>query len=319
MGYLVKEGDIKPAGNKFIFRCFLCGDSKKSEDKARGALIFNDEGAVLCCMNCGARKPFLQYLIAEHVDLFKDLIREVAGGSGRRGVRNKQRAQSTLKKDGFRSIYEVVDNDIRSACIKLVEDRKLPFMFTSGLKYATDGEFAGRLIIPYYNKDGSYSYVSARDVLNRNVEKYITPYNMKRPIYNIDFIDFDKTIYATEGEIDSSFVGNAAGFGSNTNIEDILCKHKDGRFNPSNTIVFPDNDKPGISTAIKCMKHGFRVVRWQTRECKDINDGVINGIFKINEEGMIDPGSFDGLVMEPSAFNIYALGRLLDQLKAADQ
>jgi transcription elongation factor Elf1 len=315
---LVKEGDIKPAGNKFIFRCFLCGDSKKSDDKARGALIYDEEGAVLCCMNCGARRPFIKYLIEEHVDLFKDLIREVSSGEGRRRSRYKPKPQSVVKKDGFKSVYEVVDNKTRDLCVSLIEKRKLPFMFAAGLKYTDEGEYAGRLIIPYYKKDGSYSYLSARDLYDRSVEKYITPYNIKRPIYNDDFINFSKPVFAIEGEVDSSFVHNSAGFGSNTNIEDILCKHKDNRFNPSNTIIFSDNDKAGISTAIKCMRHGFRVVRWSTRGCKDINDGVMSGIFKIDEEGMVDTSQIMDLVMEPSAFNIYALGKLLEAMRAAD-
>lgn len=314
--YLVKEGEVKPAGNKFIFRCFICGDSKVSSEKARGALIYNEEGATICCFNCGARVPFFDYLVKNHIDLFKDLMKELNNGSTNTYRRKQKKVhKEEVAPSEFKSIYDMSDSPIRKLCVDMVQRRKLPYIFSTGLKYADEGRYAGRLIIPYYRDDGSYDFISARDVTGNDlVEKYITPYNNNRPIYNIDFVDFSSTIFAAEGEMDSSFMYNSLGFGSNTVIEDVLCKHKDSRFNTSNIIVVPDNDLPGIKTAHKCMRHGYRVMRWPTRMCKDINEAVMKGIFKINEEGKMPVENVMGLVLEPTAYNIYLLGRLTEAL-----
>ena len=144
---------------------------------------------------------------------------------------------------------------------------------------------------------------------------------MDRPIYNIDFIDDNYIKLAMEGEIDSSFMYNSVGFGSNTILEKLLTTNEEiaSRFNPYNTIIVPDNDKPGIKTTIALMRRGYRAMRWKTRAYKDVNDAVMAGFFIIDESGRIPLKNIKEYIMEPSAFNIYAMEKLYEALGGDDK
>ena len=75
--------------------------------------------------------------------------------------------------------------------------------------YTTDGDFAFRVIIPSYDKEGELNYFIARSWVPHKI-KYKNPTIPKETIIFNEFnIDFDKDIYLVEGAFDMLFLENS--------------------------------------------------------------------------------------------------------------
>lgn len=74
--------------------------------------------------------------------------------------------------------------------------------------YTVKGDFAYRIIVPSYNKEGQLNYFVARSWTNKRM-KYKNPSVPKDEIiFNEGLIDWDKDIYLVEGAFDSFFIDN---------------------------------------------------------------------------------------------------------------
>jgi DNA primase len=74
--------------------------------------------------------------------------------------------------------------------------------------YTVDGEFAYRVILPSYDKDGYLNYFIARAWVPKKM-KYKNPTVPKDEIiFNEQNIDFNKDIYLSEGAFDMLFLDN---------------------------------------------------------------------------------------------------------------
>lgn len=75
--------------------------------------------------------------------------------------------------------------------------------------YTVTGEFAYRIIIPSYDKDGNLNYFVGRAWVSRKM-KYKNPASVPKDeiIFNEHLIDWEKDIYLVEGAFDSFFLDN---------------------------------------------------------------------------------------------------------------
>jgi DNA primase len=75
--------------------------------------------------------------------------------------------------------------------------------------YTVTGEFAYRVIIPSYDKDGILNYFVGRAWVNKKM-KYKNPASVPKDeiIFNEQLLDWDKDIYLVEGAFDSFFLPN---------------------------------------------------------------------------------------------------------------
>lgn len=75
--------------------------------------------------------------------------------------------------------------------------------------YTVTGEFAYRIIIPSYDKDGQLNYFVGRAWVNKKM-KYKNPPSVPKDeiIFNESLIDWDKDVYLVEGAFDSFFLDN---------------------------------------------------------------------------------------------------------------
>jgi len=79
-----------------------------------------------------------------------------------------------------------------------------------GIGLTSIGSFAGRVVIPSYDKDGDLNYFVARSWNPRAKQKYMNPKAEKdKIIFNENLIDWDKDIYVCEGMFDAIFLPNA--------------------------------------------------------------------------------------------------------------
>jgi DNA primase len=74
--------------------------------------------------------------------------------------------------------------------------------------YTVSGDFAYRIIVPSFNKEGVLNYFTARSFVPKKM-KYKNPSVPKDEIiFNESLIDWDKDIYVCEGVFDSFFLDN---------------------------------------------------------------------------------------------------------------
>lgn len=76
--------------------------------------------------------------------------------------------------------------------------------------FCYQGEYANRIIIPSYDKEGEINYFIARSYESKPFMKYKNPEAQKEIIiFNESLIDWSKPIYLVEGAFDSIFLENA--------------------------------------------------------------------------------------------------------------
>ena len=113
-------------------------------------------------------------------------------------------------------------------------------------------------------------------------------------IYNLNKVDKTKTIYVTEGPIDSLFLPNSIAVGGSD------FKKLDDSIKDNAVIIF-DNE-PRSKEIIKKLKEvidlGYKVVIWHNKRVngiKDINDMIMDGLSQTNVLDIINTSIFDGL------------------------
>jgi hypothetical protein len=76
--------------------------------------------------------------------------------------------------------------------------------------FCYQGDYANRIIIPSYNKDGEINYFTGRSYESKPFLKYKNPEAQKEIIiFNENLIDWDKPVFLVEGPFDSIFVDNS--------------------------------------------------------------------------------------------------------------
>jgi DNA primase len=76
--------------------------------------------------------------------------------------------------------------------------------------YTTDPDYANRIIIPSYDKDGELNYFTARSWLSYTKMRYKNPDVPRETIiFNEHLINWDGTVYIVEGPLDHVVVPNS--------------------------------------------------------------------------------------------------------------
>lgn len=152
-----------------------------------------------------------------------------------------------------------------------------------------------RVVIPFYDKDGELIGVSGR-AINDSPLRYLTMRFLDDVplIYNWDKVDKSKTIYVTEGPIDSLFLPNAISVGGSDfkKIDDSI---------KENAILIYDNE-PRNTEIIKKIEEvidlGYSVCIWNDRrvsDLKDINDMILSGLSQDDLVDIITSNTYKGL------------------------
>lgn len=289
--YLLKigiEDKIEPRGSsKFIFKCPECKDHKK-----RGYLLTNDNGvATIGCLrgSCQLHSSFSKYLKTYHPLVHKEWVQDVYVGVRFETVdishleeelANVQDNSEEVEYSLFKSLKENVQSPVRKAAINFINERKIPKFLAKNFYYCEDGRYANRIIIPHYNRDGSFFHFEARDLSPDSYCRYLYPFGWKDSVYNLPNINREEDYFIFEGVIDSQFIENsvaARGVKKFKNVFDSIHKtlHK-------NAIIFADGDNDGLRAAHKYLQRGFRIFKWtpeMLKYGKDLNKLVMEGFF----------------------------------------
>jgi hypothetical protein len=152
-----------------------------------------------------------------------------------------------------------------------------------------------RIIIPFLNEKGELIGISGR-AINDSPLRYLTMRFLDDVplIYNLNTVDKSKTVYVTEGPIDSLFLPNSIAVGG-SDFKKINKEFKE------NAILIYDNE-PRNTEILKKIEEvielGWTVCLWndmRVSEFKDINDMVNGGLSPETITDIVDNCSFNGL------------------------
>ena len=303
------------------FRCPLCGDSAKDKIKARGYIFENKGDALYKCHNCGVATGLAQLIDHVSPPLKREYTLEKFGTRGRQGRKIKlgsgdqtdffkTNKTPTFTSDPLKHITCLDLMDINHPARLYVKERKIPphqwerLYYTETFKVWTNSmvknKFSdvskdeARLIIPFFDKSGKITAFQGRSLDPNNPVRYITiKMTEDAKIFGLDKIDESKTVYVTEGPIDSLFLDNAiamAGSDLSANCE----LNSETEF-----VIVMDNENRNKEIVKKIeafIEKGYSVCIWDERvKQKDINDMVLSGMSVDEVQSMIKSRTYKGL------------------------
>jgi hypothetical protein len=278
--------------NLWNFRCPICGDSQRNKNKARGFVFELKGDLVYKCHNCGVSLPIGK--LFEHVDpqLYKEYRLEKFKDTHKpkidmRKVKRIVSSAPVFKPNVLKDLTPVDDLNNSHPAREYLLNRKLPtsaLYYTEQFKEWTNSvkpdtfpdtnQDEGRIIIPFRTKEGDVFGFQGRSLSSAGL-RYITVLleEGQPKIFGLNTINYDKTVYITEGPLDSLFLKNCVAMAG----ADV---HTDGVLGDDNVFIFdnePRNEQ--ITDRIsKCIDSGISVVIWPDNiKEKDINDMILAG------------------------------------------
>ena len=289
----------KVRDNLFNFRCPYCGDSRKSQSKARGYFYRKKNDYFYRCHNCGKGTTFGKVL--EYIDtmMYKEYVMERYRGDAPK----TEQPEFNFEAPKFKKIDPKLENltpinklNDGHPARQFVESRQLPEEFYSDLylcpkffewsKIQSQQEHP-RLVIPFRDESGEVFAAQGR-AFGKESPKYLTiKFQDKPKIFGLDRVNFAKRYYVVEGPLDSMFLDNC-----------LAVAGADFRYlPPGDTTIVLDNE-PRSREIIKQMERlihqEHELVIWpDTITQKDINDMVLAGVKDIQQ--LINNNTFSGL------------------------
>ena len=289
----------KVRDNLFNFRCPYCGDSQKSQSKARGYFYRKKNDYFYRCHNCGKGTTFGKVL--EYIDtlMYKEYVMERYKGDAPK----TEAPEFNFAAPKFKKIDPKLENltpinklNGGHPARQFVESRQLPEEFYSDLylcpkffkwsKIQSQQEHP-RLVIPFRDESGEVFAAQGR-AFGKESPKYLTiKFQDKPKIFGLDRVDLSRRFYVVEGPIDSMFLDNC-----------LAVAGADFRYlPPGDTTIVLDNE-PRSREIIKLMERlihqEHELVIWPTTITqKDINDMVLANVQDI--QTIIDNNTFSGL------------------------
>ena len=284
--------------NVWNFRCPICNDSQKNKRKARG-FVYQHKGDLLYkCHNCGISLSLGSLIKTLDPDLYKEyrmekfktpkqLDREEALKKVSKFSDRMNDFQFQIGGNAYLGDAERLDNLNNSHPAKeYILTRRLPtkdLFYTDKFKEWTNSlkpntfpdtkNDEGRIIIPFRDKEGNLFGFQGRSLSNSGV-RYITILLQEDSlkIYGLDSINYEKTVYITEGPFDSMFLANSIAMaGADVSLPADI----------RSCVYVLDNEprnKQITSRISKLISNGDSVVIWPlSLKEKDINDMVLAG------------------------------------------
>lgn len=297
--------------NLYNFRCPYCGDSQKYKNKARGYIYQSKNDHNYKCHNCGVSRSFTNFLKDIDNALYDQYVMEryKNGLTGKNS--NTPEPKFNFNKPQFSKktldLPTIAELNKEHFAREYVENRKIPQKYlkelyfcenfkqwTNQQKHTFDSckKDEPRIIIPLVNNGKIFGF-QGRSLLPNSPIKYITIIldDTHPKIYGLDKIDWDKTVYITEGPFDSMFLDNAiAMVGADIDYMFFISNFQ------TDFVMIYDNEKRNkqiVERIGKAIDLHFPVVIWPSDVLeKDINEMTIAGR---DVQKMIESNTYSGL------------------------
>jgi hypothetical protein len=320
-------GDCRLERNsgQYNFRCPICGGSKSDLRSRNTHVYFGGGKFTYHCFQgtCVKGTPLLSVLRKHFPSIYQNTI--VYGLIKRKGQKEANRSEE-IKKFFFSgmSYFDAKElipitsgHPLAISAVEEVTRRKIPAKYWREWYVAIEGKefteelggkgnkFRNRIIIPFYKRGGGWAYFQGRDLTGKHPAKYLNP-SKEREIYRIDFLNWNRKFYVTEGPIDSCFIDNAIATGGSAGLK-LLRTIPKFVANRRNAIFITDNfivDQTGMDDYNNLINSGFSVFDWNkvddSSKYKDINDLVMSGTVPLNDDGTIVTEYIDARVIHPT-------------------
>ena len=292
----------------YNFRCPYCGDSQKRKNKARGYFFRIKADMVFKCHNCGVGRTLPNFLKDNAPDLYDEYLMEryKNGTTGKGSFVPKPKMK--FEKPKFKKKGEL------QSCSELNKEhfalgyllgRRIPEKYFSELYFVEDfctwvntqkptfqdvKKDHPRIIIPFIDQQGEWFGFQGRSLKADDKLRYITIMldENRSKVYGLNRVDFNKTVYVTEGPFDSLYIDNAIAM-VGADIDWDMLEGKEVVF------VF-DNEKRNreiVKRMEKAISKGYEVVIWPSSlEEKDIND-MFNAGHDV--QSLVEFNTYEGL------------------------
>lgn len=315
--------------NTLNHRCPYCGDSSKNQYKARGYHFVIEQSFIYKCHNCGKSTSSVHFLKDNFPVIHKEYLKEYLQEKGVKKKPQKMLSSNDFKFKPIEKLKELVGggNDSLNKTVENLKaichgawdriasrdyllDRKIPEDKIKSLWYVDNAQTLSllddkyrdrvlgndpRIILPFVNEKGELVGISGR-AINDSPLRYLTMrFQDDVPlIFNLNNVDKSKTIYVTEGPIDSLFLPNSIAVGG-SDFKKIDSTIKE------NSVIIYDNE-PRNTEILKKLEEvielGYTVCIWNDKRVKglkDINDMIQSGLTPEDVVDIIDSNSFNGL------------------------
>ena len=292
------------------FRCPICGDSEKHKNKARG-FVFRVKGDLLYkCHNCQYSVPLPKLIEVVDSSLYAEYNMEKfqEGKKRRPDMRKVEKVVSSapvFKVDILSSLTPIDSLNNSHPAKEYLLNRQLPteaLYFTEKFQEWTNSVKPGtfenitqdepRIIIPFRDKEGNVFGYQGRSLSNSGLRYITILLEEGRPkIFGLNTLDYDQTIYVTEGPFDSLFLKNCVAM-AGADLSGII--------DLGNNVVFIyDNEPRNKQITDRIGKHidsGHSVVIWPSHiKQKDINDMFLAGI---PVQNIVESNTYSGLTAQ---------------------
>ena len=294
------------------FRCPICGDSQKSNTKARGWILERShELTVFYCHNCNASHNLRYFLKIVDPMLYNDYVAE----HGLEKLSNKKQEKtiefkvpefrksgspllkikkiSQLKPDHKARIYVNSRRIPNSKHYKLYYAPKFVEWVNDLIPNKLNMKEHSRLVLPFIDRDNQVFGFQGR-AFGKSELRYITIMldETREKIFGLNDLTTTKKYTIVEGPIDSLFLDNCIAM-AGASFNDLP--------NKDNATVVYDNEprnKQIVDNMNKSIKAGMNVCFWPNTPGKDINEMIINGMTSADIQLIIDSNTFKGLEAE---------------------
>ena len=288
----------KVRDNLFNFRCPYCGDSQKSQSKARGYFYRKKNDYFYRCHNCGKGTTFGKVLQRIDVEAYKEYVMEkFRGGEVKEEIEyNFEPPKFKTKDPKLKDLVPINKLNADHPAYQVLVTRQIPEehydKFYLCHKFYAWSEISSnkdhpRLVIPFYDEDGKVFAAQGRAFGNEQPKYLTVKFDDKPKIFGLERVDLTKRVYVVEGPIDSLFLNNClAVAGADFN-----------NLQKEDTTIVLDNE-PRNKEIVRRMENlidtDYELVIWpDSIQQKDINDMTLAGIKGI--QTIIDNNTFSGL------------------------
>jgi len=298
----------KKSNELWNFSCPYCGDSQKSKTKARGFVFRKESNLIYKCHNCGVGASFKNFLKNLDLKIYNEYIMErYKDNDSDEPVVPQTRQPKVIKRDQVvKSLKKISSLEHNHPVKKYILSRQIPSKVHYELFYTPKfykwvnsivpnkfPELKGdhpRLVIPFFDEKGKMFAFQGR-AFGDEKPKYITIVldNDKQKIYGLNRVNWNRTVYVTEGPIDSLFVDNCVA----TAQSDLRIGKKD------NVVLVPDNEPRNfeiVKQIEKFIDDGYSVVLWpESIKQKDVNEMILAGMSESEIKKIIINNTYTGL------------------------
>lgn len=290
------------------FRCPICGDSQKSKWKARGYFFSKKGGIFYKCHNCSFSGNLNSFLKNVDPTLHKQYVFETYA-EGKQSNTAASPFDFSQPKFKPKTILDDLFVPVKGTPAEdYLRARRVPEKVWSSLYYVDDSQKLEdlsekyrdrvlgsdpRLVIPFYDIEDNLVAVNCRAIQDCKLRYITVKIDDNAPmIYNLNKIDRSRTVYVTEGPIDSMFLDNSVAVGSSdlNAVSKVLDRDK---------VVLVFDNQPRNRQLVQTMEQAadqYKMVIWPSSILqKDINEMVLSGVDNIQH--IIDNNTLEGLAL----------------------